>query len=270
MVLAALVFSLLVTQLSVNAILQDDKYYQDNTWPKVLALGISCCLLVVGFALWRRKHKPLSTAHQWGLAAGGILTRLHLEGFAQLRCERGSTSRRNLRGGWDVHNGPELAKVLHWLWTEGHSSNCLAICREVRGQCGVGVDIKARDVGAIQSFVLAHLGELETSRLLGWDLSRLVMVARWGFTAGYLNEGEAWEWIFRAARKIQDSYSSWEDFGKDFLLGFEFWLCASGTSRELDLMPAYQWLVDSPTSPWRRLPWSTVLLTPDLNPDKRL
>src|ERR671938_228209 len=47
-VLVATFCSLLVTELTVNAIYQDDQFYSTNAWPKSVALGIPGCLFLIG------------------------------------------------------------------------------------------------------------------------------------------------------------------------------------------------------------------------------
>jgi len=86
-------------------------------------------------------------------------------------------------------------------------------------------------------------------RLIGWVLSRLVQVARWGRTAGYIDEDEAWRWIVQAARTLQWSYDSWPALGHDFVIGFEFWRRATHTPKAFDLSPFFNWLKRDPQSP---------------------
>jgi hypothetical protein len=90
-------------------------------------------------------------------------------------------------------------------------------------------------------------------------LSRLVNVARWGYTAGLMPKADAWSWIMLAARKLQTSFRSWQSLGQDFILGCEFWALSTGATEEIDLAPSYNWLVSSPESPWVQLPWETPL-----------
>jgi hypothetical protein len=210
---------------------------------------------------WWRKRKLLSDPQLWALAAGGILTKLNFEGFDELGCQSGqSASRVCLRDWWSVNNRDEFDAILRWLWDEGHGRDCAEICDDLRrpGEAAAFPTEEA-DPGGLDAFVSLHLDELEGSRLAGWDLSRLVNVARWGFTAGYIDEAGAWSWVLRAARRIQRSFPSWKALGQDFLLGYEFWRRSTGSEVEIDLAPAYKWLVARPESPWCRLPWDTPL-----------
>lgn len=198
----------------------------------------------------------MSEAQLWGLAAGGILTRLNSEDFGALRCLGGRrASRECLRDAWSVNDDHELTDTLEWLWTEGHGAECREVCRSVR-RGEYGMDDGPSGFG---SFVHSHLEQLEANVLLGWDLCRLINVARWGFTGAYMEEAQAWFWILRAARRVQTAFPSWADFGRDFLLGYEYWRLGTAAKFDVDLTPHYEWLLKSHESPWKRLAWNTSL-----------
>jgi hypothetical protein len=212
---------------------------------------------------WFRRRRGLSQARLWGLAAGGMLTRVNSEPFDRLVCSCGpAISRAYLSEGWGVNNSSELGDILQWLWDSGHSSECVKMCRSLRSAPAFNPEepqLVGLGLHGPMAFVASNLDELEASRLVGWDLSRLVQVARWGFTAGYLEEAEAWRWIRMTARRLQQSFPSWEALGRDFLMGYEFWRLGIGVPPDAALEPSYDWLLHAPESPWRRIPWETSL-----------
>jgi hypothetical protein len=53
----------------------------------------------------------------------------------------------------------------------------------------------------------------------GYDIFRAVFMARAGFGAGLLNEKESWEAAFRAARKLKQTYPSWNHYANGYLEG---------------------------------------------------
>ena len=65
--------------------------------------------------------------------------------------------------------------------------------------------------------------KLGEKSLLGWDYGRYICLCRWGYLVGWLNEQEAWEKIMPAAELLQKSFSSWEDLGRNYLIGRLFW-----------------------------------------------
>src|SRR2546421_11592993 len=46
---------------------------------------------------------------------------------------------------------------------------------------------------------------------IAWDYARAINVARYGFTVGYIDETEAWDFIQPAAERLQLAYSSWQE-----------------------------------------------------------
>jgi hypothetical protein len=52
-----------------------------------------------------------------------------------------------------------------------------------------------------------------------YDIFRAVFLARAGFGAGYLDDAGSWSWAFAAARKLQQTYPSWNHYGMAYLEG---------------------------------------------------
>jgi hypothetical protein len=59
--------------------------------------------------------------------------------------------------------------------------------------------------------------------ITAWDYGRYLSLCRWGYICGYITEEEAWKMIFPAARYLQESYASWNEYAEDYLRGREFW-----------------------------------------------
>jgi hypothetical protein len=77
-----------------------------------------------------------------------------------------------------------------------------------------------------QRFIVAtHLGPIKgrSLPLTAWDFGRYIYLCRAGYNARWLTEKEAWFRILPAARLLQASYSSWDEFATDYLLGRYFW-----------------------------------------------
>ena len=91
----------------------------------------------------------------------------------------------------------------------------------------------------------------------GWNLPRAVILARWGYLAGYVNEGEAWDLIMPAARRAQSTFSSWQELGATYLEKRRAWAKDEVSSRYADWV--YRVLVLDPKSPWRSHPWNLDL-----------
>lgn len=204
--------------------------------------------------------RRLTPRQEWGIAAGGILTALNDEPFDRLRFLRGGEKcRASLAEWWGIRNEMDAKRILGWLLDEGHSVPCLTICEEI------DEDGQSRERSSQHNFVADHLDELSDVGVAAFDLCRLVNVARWSVTAGYLAEPEAWDWILRASRSLQDCFASWEEVGRNFILGFEFWMLGQPDPEIADLTPQLDWLLRE--GPWGQVAWDLDLSSPDPRPD---
>lgn len=208
---------------------------------------------------FRPPERPLTDAQRWGLIAGGLLTEINDGGYECLWFPFGrSTSKQYLREGWNVVNLVDLNGIHDWLVVEGHRIPCEVICSHVRSlQLGLTPYDASDPCIELYRWVSDNLPALEKSRLVAWDFARLINVARWGYTGGLIDQRTAWKWIFEASRFLQQSYSSWEETGEDFLLGFSYW--ADGKPADDQFLDAHQRLCRSPSSPWRKMPWNLPL-----------
>jgi hypothetical protein len=105
-------------------------------------------------------------------------------------------SRMMLKEAWGTRVHDQAIEVLDWLAQKGHRSD--------------------------PEFV-APGDEEAVIDLLAWDMARCVMVARHAFHVVYLRESEAWNYVRDAARMVQQSYTSWEEYGRRYLRGRMRW-----------------------------------------------
>lgn len=195
-------------------------------------------LAKIAYYITRRNAAQLPAADRWAIALAAIYSRLNECDDAQLAplsVLETATSRGMLSEGWGVTGGTaadqhdQVMGVLGWLAREGHRAS------------------------------LAEPGDHEAVQdLLAWDIARGVMVARHAFHAGFITDAEAWSHIRMAARTAQQSYPSWEEFGRRFLRGRLRW----ARDRDQRFDKAVDYLVKSRRSPWRRLDWHTPLSWP--------
>ena len=205
------------------------------------------------------RETPLTPARRWGLVAGGLLTHVNQGGYESLWFSYGATRARNcLREGWSVSNEQQLMRVCEWLIRCGHRVPCEQTCQFVRAmQAGtVLYDPNHKDIELFR-WVARNMAQLEKSRLIAWDFTRVINVARWGFTSGYIQEATAWQWIMKAAVSLQKSFNGWDEIGQDFLLGLSYW--SDGAPPDPAFVAAYDILSKSPSSPWQMIPWRIAL-----------
>lgn len=106
--------------------------------------------------------------------------------------------------------------------------------------------------------LVSRIGE---SSLLGhiraWDLARVPVVVRMGFTAGWIDESEAWQMMAAALRGAQQEYCAWENFADGVLTGRAFWLAMSDVTEveaeDKRIAAEIHYLLEADTSPWRRV-----------------
>lgn len=75
--------------------------------------------------------------------------------------------------------------------------------------------------------------------LLSWDLTRIVLLIRAGYTAGYITEQYAWQLLERLniAERMREKYDSWEQSFDHYLMGRNFWSYSEtkSTGKTIDL-----------------------------------
>jgi hypothetical protein len=132
---------------------------------------------------------------------------------------------------WNVKSRDDLLNTLKWIEEGGHRK-VLWEMREHLKLLPVEnlLDEIFKDTGDKDKFNSKLMAALSLGKpkrkvvdITAWDYGRYISLCRWGYQAGYITEEEAWERIFPAARYLQKSYSSWNEYAEDYLRGREFW-----------------------------------------------
>lgn len=97
--------------------------------------------------------------------------------------------------------------------------------------------------------------EVEFSRIGGvaFEATRLVAIARMCAESKYINEQEMWEYVDFADEQAHKSLTSWEDYGKSYVIGDCLWGADSydlGQSSKI-----IRKLINDPKSPWKLFPF---------------
>jgi hypothetical protein len=209
--------------------------------------------------LGRKTRRPLRAAQLWALAAGANLARLNGSSLTSLHTGRlPMVSRRILRVWWGVVDRMTLRNALERLAAKGHRAQ-FAELHALLGAAALSLEgrVALRRAGLlgrpVVEFVRRNHARFKNGDLVAWDFCRLINVARYGYSAGYLPEEEAWGAILAAARVLQREYGSWAELSENYLLGFSYW--QEGGAPDRWLAEAADWLAESPESPWRNLRW---------------
>ncbi|GKX60117.1 DUF1266 domain-containing protein [Leminorella grimontii] len=96
-----------------------------------------------------------------------------------------------------------------------------------------------------------------------WDMVRFVMLCNSGAQVGYISEREMVDFSMLAAARVQKHYRSWREVAQQFLLARWYW---KATDRRHMISHclfkrALKRLLKQSDSPWRTLPWDTLLPT---------
>ena len=97
--------------------------------------------------------------------------------------------------------------------------------------------------------------EVEFSRIGGvaFEATRLVAIARMCAESKYISEQEMWKYVDFADEQAHKSLTSWEDYGKSYVIGDCLWGADSydlGQSSKI-----IRKLINDPKSPWKLFPF---------------
>lgn len=173
-----------------------------------------------------------------------------------------------LASGWGIDNREECIETLQRLYNGMHNKAYLelkygldAMTDEQFNEIIKSSKINDR-VKVEMNFVKKYDEELGDRGIIGWDWSRMVSVAGWGYLAGYLSYEEATEIIMNVAQSVQKHFDSWDDIGLSYVRGYEFWSGesvdeqGSATAYRMDI---HKKLLSYANSPYNTLPWDMSL-----------
>jgi len=200
-------------------------------------------------------RQPLTKPEAWALAVGALYAQYN--GFSQESLsqdpERKESLSDGLKADWNITNRDELLVRLRNLesgpaWRT-IARNQIEDVAAVRG----GVRTKLRELGSLLYLDLKWRGKLNVA----WNACREANLIRNAVTIGYLNEQEAWPFLLRNARRVQQTYGSWQEMNDSFLDSREIW----AGEKDPDFNACARLLLNpkDPNSPWSQLPWNTDL-----------
>nr|WP_302830567.1 DUF1266 domain-containing protein [uncultured Bacteroides sp.] len=89
--------------------------------------------------------------------------------------------------------------------------------------------------------------------ILAWDLGKMIILARIASDYGLISEKEAWEYIEFADKKCRESFTSWEEVGKSYLLGQA--VNHPGEEEFKKVIGYYCSAMEDAESPWINMPF---------------
>lgn len=211
---------------------------------------------------------PDDQTTSWLIAIGAILSTQNDEELNNLRPDIPQEAVEELKlvliESWGIYTKEDAVRQIKWLKRSGHNKQfeklrkfILAATNDDEGtfqkiKFNIMQEMFTTDP-FLADFAWEHRNDLAEDGIIAWDMGRLVNVARWSYTVGYISEEEALEAMAFAGKKVREKFNSWDEFADNYRLGRAFWL-NSEVQPELEL--AINKLKTDPESPWKKLDWN--------------
>ncbi len=233
-------------------------------------------LILVGAAAIRASTSATAvmpqTPHAWALATTAIMfefnaDRHDLLAGAVANPDGEAKGKQLLSDWWSVDTKDELLDTLNWLQFEGHRADFDELGRQVSAMnemqfesTKAAVLIDEQQTHRLD-VVRKNYRLLGNKGILAWDLVRYIALCRWGYLAGYLSDVEAWDLIMPAARRLQQTFSSWRDLQENYLIGRDFWSVQQTQKTGDGFRAIYEHFIQDSNSPWNVNSWTMDLGT---------
>jgi hypothetical protein len=209
-------------------------------------------------------------AGQWALGCAAVLNERNHGNHETLSPDNKTERRINdwketLDKTWNDKSREDLLESLDWIEKGGHRNRFEYLGALIEGmseeQYGAILESKIYDLEQLYEILIAkeYYTKLGEKSLLGWDYSRYICLCRWGYLVGWLSEQEAWEKIMPAAEILQKKFSSWEELGRNYIIGRMFWSYQETKDDGNLYSEAFQRLLEMKSSPWNKLAWAANL-----------
>ena len=114
------------------------------------------------------------------------------------------------------------------------------------------------DDGTLQEIlgtdITQGFGALRDIDTAAWDMGRMVDVAKWCYTLGYISKEQAWKYVFFAYETCLPLYCCYADYSRAYMVGRMLW---SDANQEAKLEKIKARLSDI-KSPWLKLDWGSA------------
>lgn len=212
---------------------------------------------------------PENTRREWALGCAAVLTERNHDDHTLLGgCHPSegnkADKKRLLSSAWGINSREEFFATLKWIDEGGHRSDfeeggCLMALLSERQYQALLKQQSDPEVCNKLRVARRYYKQLGRKSLYGWDYSRAICLCRWAYIAGYIDEKEAWERIMSMAALLQEKFDSWEDLGRNYLIGRQFWSLEETQEDGWCFEDAVQRLLDMKSSPWNRYSWKMKL-----------
>lgn len=218
--------------------------------------------------------KPVTGAKGWALGCSAVLIEYNHGRHDTLSpgeiTERSVQEELNLLSRWwSVRTRKDLFEKLNWLEEEGHrkwfEKTGQKVTQMSEEEFRKLVEQNKDDKDKVGEFETArkYYKQLGQKSIKGWDYTRYICLCRWGYQVGFISEQEAWTMIMPVAKDLQKTFDSWEDLGRNYLIGRSYWSYEEQEKYGNAMQDAFDRLIDMKSSPWNKYAWDMDL---DENP----
>ena len=171
-----------------------------------------------------------------------------------------------VRRSWGINGRGELLDTVRYLTREGYALRYQIYCEAETPEELFEEDTDEEEQESIcrgWRFVQHFKSRYRPEFLLGWDIGRAAMLARWGCYLGWITEGEAVGILWELSQKAVQELHSWREFARSYIFGGLMWklICGAGAAESY-----LGYLADAATDlltgsaeeeegQWRECPW---------------
>lgn len=140
-----------------------------------------------------------------------------------------------VRRSWGINGRGELLDTVRYLTREGYALRYQLYCEAETPEELFEEDTDEEEQESIcrgWRFVQHFKSRYRPEFLLGWDIGRAAMLARWGCYLGWITEGEAVGILWELSQKAVQELHSWREFARSYIFGGLMWklICGDGAA----------------------------------------
>lgn len=139
-----------------------------------------------------------------------------------------------LESSWDVTDKKTAEETLEWLLSEGHRSSFQAEMEQLKAEGyfdGGKEERKAAlaELGYTEALTACYESLMNIYEKNGehaidaWDYCRALQLLGWYYIADYYTREEAVSQSLEIAKKLQKTYSSWDELIESYMTGYNYW-----------------------------------------------
>lgn len=161
---------------------------------------------------------------------------------------------------WGITDTNTAHEAIEWLLTGGHRAHWEKTLDAYRGTSNEEDSRAAAFAKNLEDALprimhyqlIGSEAELFAKKIDAWDYGRIVFLASESLYLGYLTEAEAMDYALKALQEASQTYSTWTEYARSYLLGRLMW--GGARSDTYDFVMVMMAMLQYEDSPWNRYP----------------